>query len=99
MAYVFCAFNSSKEACDYSNVDNLGRLQRGLNGAALEAVRSRSLLSRSVPQIRGKPSAEIRKLVFVSDHWDGRAKFLRTFGGSGISVASFEPGATPRAGR
>ncbi|XP_062702726.1 uncharacterized protein LOC134285619 [Aedes albopictus] len=45
------AFNTSTEACGYSNVENLGRLQRCLKGGALEAVRSRLLLPSSVPQV------------------------------------------------
>ncbi|XP_029717444.2 uncharacterized protein LOC115260593 [Aedes albopictus] len=47
----FSAFNTSTEACGYSNVENLGRLQRCLKGGALEAVRSRLLLPASVPQV------------------------------------------------
>lgn len=47
----FSAFNTSTEACGYSNVENLGRLQRCLKGGALEAVRSRLLLPTSVPQV------------------------------------------------
>lgn len=45
------AYETSNEACGFSNVENLARLQECLKGPALEAVRSRLMLPKSVPQI------------------------------------------------
>lgn len=45
------SFNAANEACNYSNLENLGRLQESLKGNALEAVRSRLLLPECVPKV------------------------------------------------
>ena len=44
------AFQTSSEACGFSDVENLTRLQRCLLGLALESVRSRLLLPTFVPR-------------------------------------------------
>ncbi|XP_053691758.1 uncharacterized protein LOC128740249 [Sabethes cyaneus] len=45
------SFETTNEACGFSNVENLARLQECLKGQALESVRSRLLLPEAVPQI------------------------------------------------
>ncbi|XP_053692618.1 uncharacterized protein LOC128741066 [Sabethes cyaneus] len=45
------SYETSTEACGFSNVENLARLQESLKGQALEAVRSRLLLPTAVPEI------------------------------------------------
>ncbi|XP_062713981.1 uncharacterized protein LOC134290796 [Aedes albopictus] len=45
------SYQTANEACGFSNVENLARLQECLKGQALEAVRSRLLLPNAVPQI------------------------------------------------
>ncbi|XP_065095155.1 uncharacterized protein LOC135717133 [Ochlerotatus camptorhynchus] len=45
------AYETSNEACGFSDVENLARLQECLKGQALESVRSRLLLPKAVPQI------------------------------------------------
>lgn len=45
------SYETANEACGFSNVENLARLQESLKGQALEAVRSRLLLPNAVPQI------------------------------------------------
>ncbi|XP_065080970.1 uncharacterized protein LOC135703620 [Ochlerotatus camptorhynchus] len=45
------AYETSNDACGFSDVENLARLQECLKGSALEAVRSRLLLPKAVPQI------------------------------------------------
>ncbi|XP_062714355.1 uncharacterized protein LOC134291087 [Aedes albopictus] len=47
----FSAFQNTTTACGYSDVENLARLQRCLEGAALAAVKSRLLLPGSVPHV------------------------------------------------
>ncbi|XP_055527248.1 trichohyalin-like [Wyeomyia smithii] len=45
------SFEFTTEACGFSNLDNLKRLQDSLQGNALEAVRSRLVLPSSVPDV------------------------------------------------
>lgn len=45
------SFEYTTEACGFSNIDNLKRLQDCLQGDALEAVRSRLVLPNSVPDV------------------------------------------------
>lgn len=45
------SYNNSTEACGFSNVENLIRLQRCLEGPALQSVRSKLLLPNCVPQV------------------------------------------------
>ncbi|XP_058828364.1 uncharacterized protein LOC131688208 [Topomyia yanbarensis] len=45
------SFMNANEACGFSNVENLIRLQESLRGPALEAVRSRLLLPEAVPKV------------------------------------------------
>lgn len=45
------AFQASNEACGYSNVENLVRLQECIKGPALELVRGQLLLPKSVPRV------------------------------------------------
>ncbi|KXJ67760.1 hypothetical protein RP20_CCG014898 [Aedes albopictus] len=50
----FGAYQASNEACGYTEVENLVRLQDSLKGAALEAVRGQLLLPKSVPRVIAK---------------------------------------------
>ncbi|XP_055522474.1 uncharacterized protein LOC129716664 [Wyeomyia smithii] len=50
----FGAYQASNEACGYSDVENLVRLQESLKGAALESVRGQLLLPKSVPRVIAK---------------------------------------------
>ncbi|XP_055615425.1 uncharacterized protein LOC129761711 [Toxorhynchites rutilus septentrionalis] len=50
----FGAYQASNEACGYSDVENLVRLQDSLKGAALESVRGQLLLPKSVPRVISK---------------------------------------------
>ncbi|XP_062537677.1 uncharacterized protein LOC134206002 [Armigeres subalbatus] len=45
------AFEASTEACGFSDVENLVRLQESLKGSALESVRCQLLLPKSVPRV------------------------------------------------
>lgn len=45
------AYEASTEACGFSNVENLVRLQESLKGPALESVRCQLLLPKSVPKV------------------------------------------------
>ncbi|XP_055542957.1 uncharacterized protein LOC129728539 [Wyeomyia smithii] len=45
---------TSNEACGYSDVESLVRLQESLKGAALESVRGQLLLPKSVPRVIAK---------------------------------------------
>ncbi|XP_038106762.1 uncharacterized protein LOC119766344 [Culex quinquefasciatus] len=45
------SYNNSTEACGFSNVENLIRLQRCLEGPALQSVSSKLLLPKCVPQV------------------------------------------------
>ncbi|XP_055643306.1 uncharacterized protein LOC129779701 [Toxorhynchites rutilus septentrionalis] len=93
----FSAFNTSTEACGYSNVENLGRLQQCLKGAALEAVRSRLLLPTSVPQVihtlqmlYGRPEQIIYALLQkIRDVPAPKADNLCTIAAFGMAVQNF----------
>ncbi|XP_058828874.1 uncharacterized protein LOC131688562 [Topomyia yanbarensis] len=50
----FGAYQASNEACGYSDVENLVRLQDCLKGSALESVRGQLLLPKSVPRVIAK---------------------------------------------
>ncbi|XP_058837537.1 uncharacterized protein LOC131693614 [Topomyia yanbarensis] len=50
----FGAYQASNEACGYTDVENLVRLQDSLKGVALDAVRGQLLLPRSVPRVIAK---------------------------------------------
>ncbi|XP_058817874.1 uncharacterized protein LOC131681180 [Topomyia yanbarensis] len=45
------SFQNGNQACNWSDLENLGRLQESIKGPALDAVRSRLLLPESVPQV------------------------------------------------
>ncbi|XP_062703577.1 uncharacterized protein LOC134286030 [Aedes albopictus] len=47
----YSSFVNSTEACGFTEVENLVRLQECLKGPALESVRSRLLLPKAVPQV------------------------------------------------
>ena len=47
----YSAFKGSTSACNFSNQENMIRLQRCLKGRALEAVRCRLMLPSSVPEV------------------------------------------------
>ncbi|XP_065087716.1 uncharacterized protein LOC135709338 [Ochlerotatus camptorhynchus] len=47
-------YQASNEACGYSDIENLVRLQECLKGPALEMVRGQLLLPKSVPKVIGK---------------------------------------------
>ncbi|XP_055623309.1 uncharacterized protein LOC129766735 [Toxorhynchites rutilus septentrionalis] len=93
----FSAFNTSTEACGYSDVENLGRLQRCLKGAALEAVRSRLLLPASVPQViqtlqllYGRPEQIIYALLSkIRDVPAPKAENLQSLIAFGMAVQNF----------
>ncbi|XP_058817350.1 uncharacterized protein LOC131680654 [Topomyia yanbarensis] len=48
------AYQASNEACGFSDVENLVRLQENLKGPALELVRGQLLLPKSVPRVIAK---------------------------------------------
>ncbi|XP_062551647.1 uncharacterized protein LOC134216878 [Armigeres subalbatus] len=50
----FGAYQASNEACGYSDVENLVRLQDCLKGPALESVRGQLIFPKSVPRIIAK---------------------------------------------
>lgn len=63
-------YKMTTEACGYSDVENLMRLQRSLRGPALEAVRSRLLIPSAVPSVIrtlqmlfGKPELVVNMLL------------------------------------
>ncbi|XP_062541972.1 uncharacterized protein LOC134209970 [Armigeres subalbatus] len=93
----YSAFNTSTEACGFSNVENLGRLQRCLKGGALEAVRSRLLLPASVPQVMqtlqllyGRPEQIIYALLQkVREVPAPKADNLSTVVAFGMAVQNF----------
>ncbi|XP_058814526.1 uncharacterized protein LOC131678398 [Topomyia yanbarensis] len=47
-------YQASNEACGYSNIENLVRLQESLKGPALDLVRGQLLLPQSVPKVIAK---------------------------------------------
>ncbi|XP_062703041.1 uncharacterized protein LOC134285727 [Aedes albopictus] len=66
----FTAYTNSTAACGYTNVENLARLQRALQGKAFDAVKSRLLLPACVPQVMstlymlyGRPELIIQTLL------------------------------------
>ncbi|XP_062545514.1 uncharacterized protein LOC134212033 [Armigeres subalbatus] len=66
----YSSFRNSTEACGFSDAENLARLQRCLQGNALEAVRSRLLMPQSVPyvinvlqRLYGRPGILIHSLL------------------------------------
>ncbi|XP_055622254.1 uncharacterized protein LOC129765843 [Toxorhynchites rutilus septentrionalis] len=89
-----CSYETSSEACGFSNVENLARLQECLKGQALEAVRSRLLLPDAVPQIietlrmlYGRPEHLLNMLlVKVRKALPPRADRLITFINFGMIV-------------
>ncbi|XP_065088561.1 uncharacterized protein LOC135710039, partial [Ochlerotatus camptorhynchus] len=93
----FSAFNTSTEACGYSDVENLGRLQRCLKGVALESVRSRLLLPASVPQVMqtlqllyGHPEQIIYALLAkIHEVPAPKAENLHTLIAFGVAVQNF----------
>ncbi|XP_052567234.1 uncharacterized protein LOC128093659 [Culex pipiens pallens] len=50
----FAAYQASNEACGYTDVENLVRLQDCLKGRALEEVRGQLILPKSVPRVIAK---------------------------------------------
>ncbi|XP_062702014.1 uncharacterized protein LOC134285397 [Aedes albopictus] len=48
------SYRASNEACGYSNVENLVRLQESLRGQALESVRGQLLFPKTVPNVISK---------------------------------------------
>ncbi|XP_058816283.1 uncharacterized protein LOC131679560 [Topomyia yanbarensis] len=64
------SFNNGNSACNWTNLENLGRLQESIKGQALEAVRSRLLLPESVPKVietlrllYGRPEQLLHSLI------------------------------------
>ncbi|XP_065087100.1 uncharacterized protein LOC135708850 [Ochlerotatus camptorhynchus] len=64
------SFENTTNACGFSNLDNLKRLQDCLQGEALEAVRSRLVMPESVPDVLndlrnlfGKPEKLLKALL------------------------------------
>ncbi|XP_058448834.1 uncharacterized protein LOC131428811 [Malaya genurostris] len=88
------SFEYTTEACGFSNLDNLKRLQDCLQGDALEAVRSRLVLPDSVPDVIrdlrnlfGKPEKLLKTLLSkVRQAQAPRADRLESFIRFGITV-------------
>ncbi|XP_058456704.1 uncharacterized protein LOC131434071 [Malaya genurostris] len=88
------SYETSTEACGFSNVENLGRLQECLKGEALEAVKGRLLLPKSVPNIietlrmlYGRPERLLNMLLAkVRNTAPPKADRLVTFIGFGVVV-------------
>ncbi|XP_062704773.1 uncharacterized protein LOC134287084 [Aedes albopictus] len=66
----YSAYVNSTMACGYSDVENLARLQKALQGKAYDAVKSRLLLPACVPQVMstlhmlyGRPELIIQSLL------------------------------------
>ncbi|XP_062698830.1 uncharacterized protein LOC134284218 [Aedes albopictus] len=66
----YSAYVNSTTACGYSDVENLARLQKALQGRAFDAVKSRLLLPACVPQVLntlymlfGRPELKIQTLL------------------------------------
>lgn len=66
----FSAYTNSTNACGYSNVENMARLQRAVQGRALEQVQGRLLNPHLVPQVLstlymlyGRPELIIQTLL------------------------------------
>lgn len=69
-SFFYSAFQTTSEACGFSDVENLTRLRRCLRGLALESVRGRLLLPQFVPQVVetlrkffGRPEFIVQALV------------------------------------
>ncbi|XP_055613257.1 uncharacterized protein LOC129759762 isoform X1 [Uranotaenia lowii] len=90
----YSSYTNSADACGFSNVENLVRLQECLKGPALESVRSRLLLPNSVPQVietlrmlYGKPEQLIHTLLNKVRKTDApRSDRLETFVPFGMAV-------------
>ncbi|XP_055632345.1 uncharacterized protein LOC129772855 [Toxorhynchites rutilus septentrionalis] len=90
----YSSFVNSTEACGFSHIENLVRLQECLKGPALEAVRSRLLLPQAVPRVietlrmlYGRPEQLIHTLLNKVRKTDSpRADRLETFIPFGIAV-------------
>ncbi|XP_055522651.1 uncharacterized protein LOC129716837 [Wyeomyia smithii] len=54
MAAFFGCYQASNEACGFTDVENLVRLQDSLKGSALESVRGQLLFPKSVPKVVNK---------------------------------------------
>ncbi|XP_055543223.1 uncharacterized protein LOC129728792 [Wyeomyia smithii] len=88
------SFEFTTEACGFSNLDNLKRLQDSLQGNALEAVSSRLVLPSSVPDVIedlrrlfGKPEKLLKTLLTkVRNSPAPRADRLDTFIQFGLTV-------------
>ncbi|XP_058827121.1 uncharacterized protein LOC131687099 [Topomyia yanbarensis] len=88
------SFEYTTEACGFSNIDNLKRLQDSLQGDALEAVRGRLVLPDSVPDVIrdlrnlfGKPEKLLKTLLMkVRNDVSPRSDRLETFIRFGITV-------------
>ncbi|XP_062557436.1 uncharacterized protein LOC134222310 [Armigeres subalbatus] len=88
------SFEYTTQACGFSNIDNLKRLQDSLQGVALEAVRSRLVLPDSVPDVIrdlrnlfGKPEKLLKTLmVKVRSASAPRIDRLESFIHFGITV-------------
>ncbi|XP_055622582.1 uncharacterized protein LOC129766141 [Toxorhynchites rutilus septentrionalis] len=83
----FSSYTNSTEACGFTDVENLVRLQESLKGPALESVRSRLLLPKAVPQVidtlrmlYGRPEQLIHTLLNKVRRTESpRADRLETF--------------------
>ncbi|XP_062538577.1 uncharacterized protein LOC134206858 [Armigeres subalbatus] len=88
------SYETSTKACGFSDVENLARLQECLKGEALEAVRSRLLLPKSVPKIietlqmlYGRPERLLNMLLAkVRNAAPPKADRLASFIGFGVVV-------------
>ncbi|XP_058449016.1 uncharacterized protein LOC131428977 [Malaya genurostris] len=88
------SFEYTTEACGFTNIDNLKRLQDCLQGNALEAVRSRLVLPDSVPDVIedlrnlfGKPQKLLKTLMLkVRNAPSPRIERLESFIHFGIAV-------------
>ncbi|XP_062703686.1 uncharacterized protein LOC134286128 [Aedes albopictus] len=81
------SFNNGNAACNWTDLENLGKLQESIKGPALEAVRSRLLLPESVPRVidtlrhlYGRPEQLLHSLMQKARRADPpRADRLATF--------------------
>ncbi|XP_055632856.1 uncharacterized protein LOC129773285 [Toxorhynchites rutilus septentrionalis] len=88
------SFEYTTQACGFSNLDNLKRLQDSLKGDALEAVRSRLVIPDSVPDVIrdlqnlfGRPEKLLKNLLMkVRQAKPPRVDRLETFIHFGITV-------------
>ncbi|XP_055645430.1 uncharacterized protein LOC129781951 [Toxorhynchites rutilus septentrionalis] len=90
----YSSYVNSTDACGFSEVENLVRLQECLRGPALDSVRSRLLLPKAVPQVietlrmlYGRPEQLIHTLLSKVRRTDApRADRLETFIPFGMAV-------------